>query len=208
MILYKAKEFCERVRISIKTLERLEKSGKITPIRRGPRLRYYTEEHVSHLLGIFDSEKKSKRKVIAYYRVSTNSQKREMIYQRQSIEKFCLSSGVAVDEYLSDIGSGINFKRKNFLKIIDMIERGEISKLIFTHKDRLTRFAYELIEERCSVNNVELVVINLESSSPQKELVEDLMTIIHVFSCRLHALRKYKNQIKEVISNGDDISED
>lgn len=194
----KSREFCERIGVGLKTLERLEKDGKIKPIRRNNR-RYYTEEMVNNYLGI-KREKKIKRKIVAYYRVSTNSQKKEMKYQRESIEIFSVNAGIAIDEYINDIGSGINFKRKNFLKLIDDIERGKISKLIITYKDRLTRFGFDLIEERCKVNNTEIIVINLEKSSPEKELVEDLMTIIHVFSCRLYGLRKYKKKI------GDDLN--
>lgn len=78
-----------------------------------------------------------------------------------------------------------------------MIENQEISTLIITYKDRLTRFAFDLIKERCKVNDVELIVINLETTSPQEELVEDLITIIHVFSRRLYGLRKYKSKIRK-----------
>ena len=196
MMMYRSKEFCSKIKVSMKTLENLEKKGIIVPIRKG-HLRYYTDEHIEKFFGIKTEKEEKNKKVIAYYRVSTNSQKKEMSNQRKTIESFVISKGIIVDEYLSDIGSGMNFKRKNFLKIIDMIENKEISKLIVTYKDRLTRFAFDLIEERCKTNNVELIVINIESTSPQQELVEDLMTIIHVFSCRLYGLRKYKNKIKK-----------
>ena len=196
MVMYRSKEFCSKIKVSMKTLENLEKKGIIEPIRKG-HLRYYTEEHVEKYFGIKNEKEEKNKKVIAYYRVSTNSQKKEMLNQRKTIESFSISKGIVINEYLSDIGSGMNFKRKNFLKIIDMIENKEISKLIVTYKDRLTRFAFDLIEERCKTNNVELIVINIESTSPQQELVEDLMTIIHVFSCRLYGLRKYKNKIKK-----------
>lgn len=192
----RSKEFINRLGISKKKLENLEKEGVVTPIRRG-RLKYYTEEMVDEYFGLEASEKKVSKKVIGYYRVSTNSQKKEMEYQKEALENFSINSGKPIDEYLSDIGSGIDFRRKNFLKIIDMIEKREISELIVTYGDRLTRFGFDLIEERCMVNNVKLTVINLEKSSPKKELVEDLMTIIHVFSSRLYGLRKYKKTIKD-----------
>lgn len=204
MSVMKSREFSQRIGVSIKTLERLEKKDKVVPIRRNG-IRYYTEEMVNEYLGLVKISK-VERKVIAYYRVSTNSQKKEMKYQRESIEAFSISSGTAVDEYLYDIASGINFKRKNFLRLIDMIERGEIEEIIVTYKDRLTRFGFELIEERCKVNNTKLTVINLERSSPEKELVEDLMKIIHVFSSRLYGLRKYKKKIKEDLN--DSITQD
>ena len=189
-------EFLKRIGVSKKTLENLEKKHVIEPIRRG-RLKYYTEEMVDEYFGLSSTKKKLNRKVIGYYRVSTNSQKKEMKYQREALEEFSINSGTPIDLYLSDVASGINFKRENFLKIIDMIENGEVSELIVTYKDRLTRFGFELIEERCLVNNTRLTVINLQSSSPEQELVEDLMTIIHVFSSRLYGLRKYKKKLKE-----------
>lgn len=196
----RSKEFINRLGISKKKLENLEKEGVITPIRKG-RLKYYTEEMVDEYFGLETNEKKVSKKVIGYYRVSTNSQKKEMKYQKEALENFSINSGKPIDEYLSDIGSGINFRRKNFLKIIDMIEKREISELIVTYKDRLTRFGFDLIEERCTANNVKLTVINLEKSSPEKELVEDLMTIIHVFSSRLYGLRKYKKIIKDDLND-------
>ena len=103
-----------------------------------------------------------------------------------------MASGRSVDEYLYDIGSGMNLKRKNFLRIIDMIENKEISELIVTYKDRLARFAFDLIEERCQANGTKLTVINLQSTSPDQEMAEDLLSVIDDFSCRLNGLRKYK----------------
>ena len=91
----------------------------------------------------------------------------------------------------------MNFKRKKFLKIMDAIQNGEVSKLLIAHKDRLVRFEY--FEHLAVTNGCELIVVNQESLSPQQEMVEDLMAIIHTFSCRLYGLRKYKKDIKKAI---------
>ena len=99
----------------------MEARGDLHPIRRGW-LKFFTGEDINTYLSIKESTNFSIRKVITYYRVSTNSQKKEIKNQRTAIESFSINSGIPIDEYLSDIGSGINFKRKNFLKIIDMIE--------------------------------------------------------------------------------------
>ena len=200
---YRTNDVLKLLKISRKTLENYEKRGLLIPTRVG-RTKFFSQESIDKLLDQ-KSDYKDKKKIIAYYRVSTNSQKLESENQRKCIETYAINSGKCIDEYLFDIGSGINFKRKNFLKLIDMIEKQEIEEIIVTYKDRLTRFGYELIEERCKINNVKLTVINLESTSPQQELVEDLMTIIHVFSCRLYGLRKYKKQIKEELGESDDV---
>src|SRR5690606_36630920 len=91
----------------------------------------------------------------------------------------------------------INYKRKNFLKLIKMIINQEVSEIIITYKDRLTRFAYDLIEWLAEENGCKITVINIKKTSPQQELIEDLMTIIHVFSERLYGLRQYKNKLRK-----------
>ena len=70
--------------------------------------------------------------------------------------------------------------------------------MVVAHKDRLARFSYEFIEEFASWYECEIIIANQESLSPQKEMVEDLMAIIHTFSCRLYGLRSYKKQIKKI----------
>ena len=62
------------------------------------------------------------------------------------MRSFCLGGGIAVDEWLEEIGGGMNFKRKVFLNLFDRIERGEIAKLIIAHKDRLVRFGFDFFE--------------------------------------------------------------
>ncbi len=117
----------------------------------------------------------------------------------EAMETFCLSSGIAVDEWVQEIAGGMNFKRKKFLKIMDDISEGTVEKLLIAHKDRLARFGFDFFAHTASENGCELVVVNQESLSPQQEMVEDLMSIIHTFSCRLYGLRKYKKKIREVV---------
>lgn len=75
--------------------------------------RYYTHEQYLQI-----SNKSSiKRISIAYFRVSSQSQKSDLASQRTALEQFCTARGLSIDEWLSDIGSGLNFKRKNFIKI-------------------------------------------------------------------------------------------
>jgi hypothetical protein len=77
------------------------------------------------------------------------------------------------------------------------IQRGEIQKLLIAHKDRLMRFGFDLFDHLAKENGCEIVVMNQESHSPQQEMVEDLMAIVHTFSCRLYGMRKYKKKIQE-----------
>ena len=157
--------------------------------------RYYDESDVKQLLGIQPIDKK----VIVYCRVSSHNQKDDLQSQIKAMEQFCLSAAIPVADWVHEIGGGMNFKRKKFLKIMDAIQNGEVSKLLIAHKDRLVRFGFEYFEHLAVTNGCELIVVNQESLSPQQEMVEDLMAIIHTFSCRLYGLRKYKKDIKKAI---------
>ncbi len=88
----------------------------------------------------------------------------------------------------------MNFKRKRFLELIDGMARGEIKHLLVAHKDRLVRFGFDLISHLAERNGCKIEVVNQESLSPQQEMVEDLLSIVHTFSCRLYGMRKYKKE--------------
>ena len=113
------------------------------------------------------------------------------------MEAFCLADATPVDEWIEEVGGGLNFKRKKFLRLMSEIQQGLVSKLIVAHKDRLSRFGFDYFKHMASENGCEIVVVNQQSLSPQQEMVEDLLAIVHTFSCRLHGLRKYKKKIKE-----------
>ena len=72
----------------------------------------------------------------------------------------------------------------------------KIKTIIVTHKDRFIRFGYDWFEKFCTKFNTTIIVVNNEDLSPQEELVQDIVSILHVFSCRLYGLRKYKKQIE------------
>ena len=90
----------------------------------------------------------------------------------------------------------MNFERKKFLALIDRIQHGEVERLIIAHKDRLARFGLDLISHIAEEGGCEIVVVNQPSCSPEQEMVEDMLAIVHTFSCRLHGMRKYKQQLQ------------
>lgn len=195
-MVYRVKEFAKLIGKSPSTLRRWEAEGKIKPKRSKGNQRYYTDKDLHTALNI-ECDKPC-GKVIVYCRVSSRGQNPELKHQITAMEEFCRGRGLAVDEWVSEIGGGLNFKRKKFLKLMRQIRLGEVETLVVAHKDRLARFAYDFIEEFASWYGCEIVIANQESLSPQREMVEDLMAIIHTFSCRLYGLRSYKKQIKKI----------
>ena len=98
---------------------------------------------------------------------------------------------------MEDYGSGLNYNRKLWNKLIDECMTNEIGTIIITHKDRFIRFGFDWFERFLNKFGVKFIIVNNESLSPQEELVQDIISILHVFSCRIYGLRKYKKKIKE-----------
>jgi putative resolvase len=92
------------------------------------------------------------------------------------------------------VGSGLNYKRKNFTALMEMVERGEVAEIVIAHKDRLVRFGYAWFERFCANHGTTITDMNIESLSPEEEVTQDLLSIIHCFSSRLYSLRRYKKR--------------
>lgn len=185
---YRIREFAKRVGCSPQTVRRWEREGKITVTRLPSGQRTFDEADVRRAL----DKTPDARATLVYCRVSGAGQKDDLASQVAAMEAYCIGAGIAVDEWVQEIGGGMNFKRKLFLGLITRMMRGEIEKLIIAHKDRLVRFGYDLIEYVAHENGCDILVVNQESLSPQQEMVEDLLAIVHTFSCRLYGMRKYK----------------
>ena len=136
-------------------------------------------------------------KTILYARVSHVGQKNDLENQIEFLRTFANARGWIVDEVLTDIGSGLNYKRKKWNALLDLAQKKQVKKILISHKDRFVRFGYDWFEGFLQKCGVEIVVVNNDALSPQEELVQDLISIIHVFSCRIYGLRKYKKKIKE-----------
>ncbi len=194
--IYSISEFAKKVNVSPSTLRRWDKTGEFPAKKRKSGHRYYDESDVRCLL---NKTPLSARKTIIYCRVSSYGQKDDLESQMKAMETYCLHAGISIDELIKEIGGGMNFKRKKFLKLMDSVSKGEVSRLIIAHKDRLSRFGFDYFQHLCDVNGCRLEVINQESLSPEKEMVEDLLSIIHTFSCRLYGLRRYKKALKKAL---------
>jgi len=192
--LYTIGKMAKRVGVSVSTLRRWDESGQLVAKRHKSGHRFYDESDVRNVLHI---QCDAMRKNIVYCRVSSANQKDDLKSQIKAMEEFCLNGSICIDEWIEEIGSGMNFKRKTFLKLFNQISNGEVRTLYVAHKDRLVRFGFDLIDHVAKMNGCNIVVVNQTSLSPQQEMVEDLLSIVHIFSCRLYGLRSYKNKIKE-----------
>ena len=190
----KPKEMADRLNVSVATLQRWDRDGTLKAHRNPKNRRYYTEDQYLEYIG---QSLEKRRKIIGYARVSSRNQQDDLENQFDFIKQYCNANGIIVDDYISDIGSGLNYKRKKWNQLLNQVMNGEVDTIYITYKDRFIRFGYDWFESLCHQFDTKIIVLNDQTTSPQEELVEDLISIIHVFSCRIYGLRKYKKKIKE-----------
>jgi putative resolvase len=169
--------------VNERTLRRWEKEQKIQAIRTvGGQRRY----------DITTFTTKSVRRTVIYARVSSPK-------QREDLQRQCdyLESKYPNSEIIAEIGGGLNYKRKKFLALLERVMQGDIERIVIAYKDRLARFGFDFFDWLCSLNSCEIVVLNQVELSPEREMVEDILAILHCFSARLYGLRKYKSEISK-----------
>ena len=198
---YSIGQFAKKINRTQQTLRNWDKSGKLKPqiVDKNTGYRYYTEKQLKEFYGEVSNKE---RMVIGYCRVSSAKQKEELERQVENVKTYLITKGYQF-KIISDIGSGINYDRKGLNQLIQMILQDEVSKVVVLYKDRLVRFGFELIENICEFKSVDIEVIDSTEKTEEQEVVEDLVQIITVFSCRLQGKRakKTKDMIKELLND-------
>jgi putative resolvase len=198
--MFTVREAANRLNRCVKTLQRWDRTG-VLPAKRTPTgRRYYEPRQLDEWLAEKQHLRTPERAVIAYCRVSSKAQRPDLKNQRDVVTQFCVARGIANVDYVEEIGGGLNFKRTKFTALMDRVCAGEVAALVVAHKDRLARFGFDLLRHLCDAHDCQLFIINDEKLSPEREMVEDLMTIVHCFSGRLYGLRNYKKALKVALA--------
>ena len=186
--------------VSISTLRRWEKEGKIIPESTTSKHRRYDLAKLKPEI----AHQEDTRKTVAYARVSSHDQKADLERQKQVLELYCAKQGWTF-EVVSDLGSGMNYQKKGLKQLLNAIIDDKVGRLVLTHKDRLLRFGAELVFAICEVKSVQVIILNQgEDTTFEEDLAKDVLEIITVFSARLYGSRSRKNQkiiegVKQVI---------
>ena len=187
-------KFAKKVGLTTASLRRMHKSGECIPyhVTKGG-TRYYSLDQLKD----FSTADKKEKLVIGYCRVSTSSQKDDLETQINNVKSYMYAKGYNF-EIISDIGSGINYKKKGLQELLDKINDQKISKIVILYKDRLIRFGFEPIEYLCKINNIEIEIIDNTEQSKEQELSDDLIQIITVFANQLYG--QYSKKTKQLIN--------
>lgn len=195
---YKVGEFAKLLNVTVKTLQNWDKQGTLKAYRTPTNQRFYTEEQLNQILNLSNTNQEEKQGLkIGYCRVSTHNQKNSLENQEEYLRSYTNAKGVILDEVFTDIGSGINYNRKNFNRILELVEDGEVAEIYVTYKDRFVRFGFDWFNTFCEKHGAKIIILNQPSTSPEQELAEDLLNIVTVFSARSHGLRTYKKQLEQ-----------
>ena len=152
--LYTMKEASKLLGVTVRTIQRWGKEGKIKCVRTIGGKRRVPEREIKRILGIHEE-----RKIIGYTRVSSHTQKDDLERQIELIKSYAKEKGWGI-EILKDIGSGLKEDRRNFKKLLKMVMNREVSKVIIAYPDRLTRFGFKILEEFFKSYGTEIVVEN------------------------------------------------
>lgn len=197
--MYSVAQFARQVGVSVKTVQRWDREGRLHAKRTISGRRYYDEADLATALNL--PQRPSLRRTVAYCRVSNPVQRPDLQKQRAALESYAASRSLVVDEWIMEIGGGLNFERKRFLRLVDAIVEGQVSCLLIAHQDRLARFGFALLKHLCETHHTELVVMNTETLSPEQEVVQDLLSIVQGFSSRLDGLRHYHKALEKALTD-------
>ncbi len=191
---YKPKDFAELLGVSVKTLQRWDRDGVLKANRTPTDRRYYTYDQYLQFKGI--QTENDLRDIVIYARVSTKNQKDALKNQVDFLKQFCNAKGLIINQCIEDFGSGLDYNREKWNRLLEDVMENKIKTIVISSKDRFIRFGYDWFEKFCGKFQTEIIIVNNEALSPNEELVQDITAILHVFSCRLNGLRKYKSQIQ------------
>lgn len=181
----KGATFKKMYRVSTTTLREWADSGKIDSVRTpgGTRLYKLLEGECTQIAN------RDAGKSICYIRVSSPKQKDDLERQRAY-----MSARFPDNEIVADVGSGINWRRKGLLALLGRAEKGTVKEIVVASRDRLCRFAFELLEFVLKQRGVTLTVLDSADCSPEEELSDDLLSIVQVFCCRKNGRRRYSHK--------------
>lgn len=183
----KAKEVLNLLKITRQTLWRYVKEGKIKVTQCVNGQYIYNKDDVYNLI-----LKETDRKDVIYARVSSSTQKKDLEKQLDTLRQFCSYNGIIISNEYSDICSGLNLDRKNFQSLLDDITKYKIRRVFITHKDRLTRLSYNMVENLFNKYGCEIIVLNEIDDCKQieKELFKEIITLLDSFSTKMYSNRR------------------
>ena len=194
----KGKDVLKLLKVTRATLCRYVKEGKIRAIKINRNKLDYNEHDVFKLAGI-----ENRAKGVIYARVSTEEQKSNLQNQIDTLLQYANSNGVQINKIYKDIASGLNFDRGEFQSLLSDVIQYKVKTIFVTDKDRFSRISFNMWKKLFSYFNCEIVVLNdikEINDSEEKEIFEDIISMLHCFAMKMCSKRR-KNKLKLLEEN-------
>ena len=192
-MLISVREVADLFGVCTTTIRRWDKSGKLNSALRtmGNHRRYVMEE----ILNIINGTKEEEKLTVCYSRVSTPGQKEGLDRQAEVIKNYAIDNNYTNIKEIKDIGSGINYNKKGLLELVKLLLTNKVYTLIIQHKDRLLRFGTDIIFYICKLKGINIKVIGEKlNKTKDEDFVEDIISIITVYSAKISGSRSHKNK--------------
>lgn len=189
-------EVAKILNVSRKTLRQWDNSGKLKAIKTFGGHRKYIENDIRKLIDEVEIKEILDKPVAIYGRVSSHEQKQkgDLDRQCQRISEYCAKKKFQIDFIIKDVGSGLSDTRVGFIKLIDLIISKKISKVVIEHKDRLTRFQFEILIKFFDSYGVSIECLEIPDKDSEEEFVNDIMMLMASFSGKLYGKRSAKRR--------------
>jgi putative resolvase len=184
-ILLRPGEAARRLGLTVTTLQRMDRAGRLRVVRTMGNQRRIPESEVHRLMG-----EREQRLPILYARVSSHGQKEDLERQKERLQRAFPGA-----EMYTDIRSGLQFDRPGFLAVLKAVQERRVSRVVVAYEDRLARFGVDLLRQVFAAYGTTLEVLDPKpKETPEPELANDLIAIITSFSTRLYGLRSHKTK--------------
>lgn len=178
-------EAASKLGLTVTTLQRWDRRGKIRVVRTLGGMRRIPLSEVHRLMG-----EQEVRVPVLYARVSSHGQKEDLERQKERLLRAFPGA-----ELHTDIRSGLKFDRPGFLAVLKAVQERRVSRVVVAYEDRLARFGVDLLRQVFSAYGTTLEVMDPKpKDTPETELANDLISIITSFSARLYGLRSHKTK--------------
>ena len=197
--LYSISKAAEILDVTPKTLRIWDKENKLKPTLTSGGHRRYRESDINKIIGTETTNEVKQEICATYARVSSQKQKvsGDLDRQSQRLSEYCAKHNLYVEHIIKDCGSGLNDKRQGFAQLTNLVVKGKINKVTVEHKDRLTRFQFNFIENMYAVFGCEIVVLDDKKDvSNTEELTRDLMALLASFSGKYYGRRIIESRKK------------
>lgn len=139
--------------------------------------------------------KKLDNNVAIYCRVSSSENKINLNSQKERLLNYCSAKGYKITKIITEIGSGVNDSRKQWLALLS---DKSIKLIVVEHKDRFCRFGFNSYKILLNAMDRDIEVIN-EASNSKEDIIQDLISIITSFCSKIYGLRRSKRKTEAII---------